>query len=117
MKGNRMNYCLTCGKAKPNGAVLCPSCKNEDKEIVKSIGTPSLTITVIILLGLWLYRFWLLGWTSIPGNLRVAAFVAICLGLTSMLFGPMWTFGIRSRKTAFILFLVGLFAFILFNFI
>jgi predicted nucleic acid-binding Zn ribbon protein len=114
-KGNCMNYCLTCGKSKPNDAVLCPSCKNEDKEVVQSIGMPSLTITVIVLLGLWLYRFWFLGWSAIPGNLRVAALTAMCLGSTGILFGPLWTFGIRSRKKAFRLFLVGLLTFLLFN--
>lgn len=110
-----MKNCLACGNSKPDDAPLCPSCRQLDKHAIRNIGTPSRTIFMVALLGLWLYRFWLLGWAALPGNLRVAAFVCVCLGLAGMLFGPMWTFGIRSRKKGFVLFLVGLFVFLVFN--
>lgn len=78
-------------------------------------GTPSLTILILALLAFWVYRFWVVGWTAIGGNLRIAALVAIGLGVSGIIFGPMWTFGVRSRKKATVLLIVAIVAFLLFN--
>lgn len=78
-------------------------------------GTPSLTILILALVGFWIYRFWILGWAAVGGNLRIAAFAAAALGVSGVLFGPMWTFGVRSRKKAAVLLIVAIVAFLLFN--
>jgi hypothetical protein len=78
-------------------------------------GTPSLTFLVLGMVAFWGYRFWAIGWGAFGGNLRFAAMVAGGLGMAGMIFGPMWTFGIRSRKKAVVLFLVSVVAFLIFN--
>jgi len=80
-------------------------------------GTPSLTLLVLALLGLWIYRFWMLGWAALPGNLRVVALAAGGLGMAGIIFGPMWTFGVRSRKKAAVLFVIATVAFLFLNFL
>jgi len=80
-------------------------------------GTPSLTLLVLALLGLWIYRFWMLGWAALPGNLRVVALAAGGLGMAGIIFGPMWTFGIRSRKKAAVLLVIATVAFLFLNFL
>jgi len=62
----------------------------------------------------WIYRFWVVGWSAWTGNLRVAAYCAIALGFTAM-FSPLWTFGIRNRKVALVVLLVGGIAFLFLN--
>ena len=80
-------------------------------------GTPSLTLLVFALLILWIYRFWILGWAALPGNLRVVVLVAGGLGIAGIIFGPLWTFGVRSRKKAAVLFVIATVAFIFLNFL
>jgi hypothetical protein len=80
-------------------------------------GTPSLTLLVLALLGLWIYRFWMLGWAALPGNLRVVALATGGLGMAGIIFGPMWTFGVRSRKKAAVLLVIATVAFLFLNFL
>ena len=80
-------------------------------------GAPSLTLLLIGLSAFSIYRFWILGWAAIGGNLRLAAFVAICLGLTGVVTGPLTTFGVCSRRQAAVLLGVAVIAFIILNFL
>jgi hypothetical protein len=112
-----MNKCMSCGQPKPEDAILCPACQHADEQVMRAavVGTPSLTLLVLALLALWIYRFWILGWTALPGNLRVVALAAGGLGVAGIVFGPMWTFGVRSRKKAGALFVIATVAFLFFN--
>src|SRR5258705_8007046 len=67
-----MNKCVSCGQPKPEDAVRCPSCQHMDKDVMRAVavGTPNLTLLVLALLVLWIYRFWILGWAALLGNLR-----------------------------------------------
>jgi hypothetical protein len=114
-----MKNCAACGLPKPDDAIRCPSCQHADEHVMRAMasGTPGLTLLVLGLLVLWIYRFWTLGWTALPGNLRVLALAAAGLGAAGILFGPMWTFGVRSRKKAAVLFVVAAIAFLFFNFV
>ena len=79
------------------------------------VGTPGLTLAILVLVGLSIYRFWVVGWAAWAGNLRFAALVAICLGLTVLCSGPLWIFGIRNRKVALIVIAVAGIAFLILN--
>lgn len=74
------------------------------------MGTPSLTILILGLILFSAYRFWRIGWIAWSGNLRLAAWLAMGLGLAALIFGAMWSFGIRSRKQGVLVFVVGLVA-------
>jgi hypothetical protein len=113
------NKCISCGQRKPEDAVRCPSCKHVDEEVMKAIvaGTPGLTLLLLGLLVLWIYRFWILGWAALPGNFRIAALIAVGLGVAGIIFGPMWTLGVRSRKKAVIFFVIGIVTFLFSNFL
>jgi hypothetical protein len=78
------------------------------------MGTPSLTLLVVFIIAFWAYRFWHLGWAAWGGNLRTVSMAAVVLGLTSLV-QPLWGFGIRSRKVAGMVFLLGIAAFLAFN--
>lgn len=112
-----MNKCMSCGQSKPVDAIRCPSCQHMDEQVLRAnlTGTPSLTLLVLALLVLWIYRFWILGWAALPGNLRVAALAVGGLGMAGIIFGPICTFGIRSRKIAVVLFVVAIVAFLILN--
>ena len=112
-----MKKCEACGQQKPEDAIRCPSCNELDHHVAQAMvsGTPSLTILVLVMIVFWGYRFWALGWDAFAGNLRFAALTGAGLGIAGILFGPMWTFGIRSRKKAAILLLVSVVAFLIFN--
>ncbi len=114
-----MKICESCGQAKPDDAIRCPSCNEMDHQVAQAMvtGTPGLTLLVLGLVVFWGYRFYMLGWLALPGNLRIAALVAAGLGVAGILFAPMWTFGVRSRKQAVILLLVSVAAFFAFNLI
>ncbi len=114
-----MNKCVSCGQPKPEDAVRCPSCQHMDKDVMRAVavGTPNLTLLVLALLVLWIYRFWILGWAALLGNLRVAALAAVVLGMAGIIFGPMWTFGVRSRKKAAVLLVIATVAFLFLNFL
>ena len=100
-----MNVCAACGQKKPNAAIRCPHCQEMDHDVAKAMiaGTPSLTLLIIAMLAFWGWRFWQLGTPAWSGNIRFAALVAAGLGVTTLVSGPLWTFGIRSRKIAAIL--------------
>lgn len=112
-----MKRCASCGKSKPNTASKCPACGSVDEQVIAAMvaGTPGLTTLVLAVLALWIYRFWMLGWSALPGNLRCASLAAAGLGFAGLLFAPMWTFGVRSRKTAAVLLAFGVVAQIAFN--
>jgi hypothetical protein len=78
-------------------------------------GTPGLSLLVIAILVFGGWRFWQIGLEAWHGNARLIAFAAMGLGLTSILTGPMWTFGIRSRKIGAVVFCVAAICFLLFN--
>lgn len=111
-----MKKCEACGAAKPANAPRCPACEQMDEEVVRLMiaGTPGLTLLIIVMGCFWIYRFWVVGWSAWTGNLRVAAYCAIALSLTAM-FSPLWTFGIRNRKVALVVLLVGGIAFLFLN--
>jgi len=79
--------------------------------------TPGLTLLIIGLLIMWVFRFWILGWSAFPGNIRFTAFLGISIGLTGLVFSPLLTFGIRNRKRALLLLAISIPIFIIFNFI
>lgn len=74
------------------------------------MGTPSLTILILVFILVSGYRFWRIGVIAWSGNLRLAAWLAMGLGLAALIFGAMWTFGIRSRIQGAVVFVVGLVA-------
>lgn len=78
-------------------------------------GTPLLSILIIGIIGFSVYRFWVVGWPAWTGNLRLAAVCAFVLGMTGLLFAPLWTFGIRNRRIALVVAVVGVIAFLIFN--
>jgi len=88
-----------------------------DQQVLRAVamGTPSLTLLILGMLGFWIYRFWILGWTAFPGNLRILALIAGGLGTAGVIFGPLWTFGVRSRKKAAMLLVIATIAFLVFN--
>ena len=103
-----MKTCAACGQSKPNADIRCPHCEEMDHEVAQAMvaGTPGLTLLILGLLGFWAWRFWQLGMAAWGGNLRIAALAAAGLGVAGLMFGSMWTFGIRTRKTAAILLVV-----------
>ncbi|MEP6743366.1 MAG: hypothetical protein ABJB61_12775 [bacterium] len=113
-----MKICASCGQRKPYNALSCPTCHRLDEEIARVAvsGTPLRTLLIIGVAAFWLYRFWRLGWIALPGNLRWAAFLALGLGLAG-LFGPMWSFGVRTRKQAAYIFVIALLLFIALQFV
>lgn len=111
-----MKTCVACGAAKPTDAAKCPACEQIDEEVLRRMmmGTPSLTLLVLAVAGFWVYRFWHLGWVAWGGNLRTVSLVAVVLGFTTLI-QPIWSFGIRSRKLAAIVFVLGVSTFLVFN--
>ena len=111
-----MKKCEVCGASKPADALICPACLHKDEDVFLRMvaGTPSLTLLIIGMVCLWIYRFWYVGWAAWAGNLRFAAICAVTLGFVS-LFGPLWTFGIRNRKTALIVLIITVPAFLFLN--
>ena len=103
-----MDKCAVCGEAKAVDALRCPFCMHTDNQVMQAwiVGTPSRALLVSALLGFWGYRFWTLGQAAWPGNLQVAAGAAAVLGLTALIFGPMWTFGVTSRRKGAIVLIV-----------
>ena len=103
-----MTRCSSCGEKKAEDDLWCLSCGDADDRVIWGMAarTPSLTILVLALSGFSIYRFWLLGWDALPGNLRLIAFIGGGLGVAGIIFGPLWTFGVRSRKAALILLIV-----------
>lgn len=112
-----MNSCESCGEAKPSAAVRCPSCGEMDRDVMQAMvaGTPGLSLLVLAVLGMWIFRFWILGWAALPGNLRFAALAAAGLGFAGLLFGPLWSFGVRSRAKAAALLLIAIAVFLIAN--
>lgn len=109
--------CASCGAAKPAEAPRCPACQQMDEDVVRKMvaGTPGLTLLILGLVGFSIYRFWIVGWPAWSGNLRLVALCAGALGFTALIFGPLWTFGIRTRRTALIIFIVGTAVFLILN--
>ena len=70
-----------------------------------------MTLTILGMIGFWIYRFSVIGWPAWHGNLRIAALCAAGLGLVGQV-GPVWTFGIRKRKVALIVLLAGVIVFL-----
>jgi hypothetical protein len=115
--GLAMNTCAHCGQRKPAHELACPSCAGIDERVVVLMvhGTPLLTIAVLGLLGLSIYRFWLIGWDAWHGNLRFVALAAIAVGAAALLTGSMWPMGIRRRKHAVIVLVIAVPAFLVLN--
>ena len=112
-----MKKCNACGAAKPADAARCPACEEIDEEVLRMmmVGTPGLTLLIMALVCFWIYHFCVVGWPAWTGNLRLAALCAIGLGLTVLISGPLWIFGIRNRKVALAVTIVGGIAFLILN--
>jgi len=106
--------CESCGKPKPEDAARCPSCGHTDREVMQAVVAGTLAILILALLVFWIYRFGILGWAALPGNLRIAAFAAGFWGLSGML-NPTGTFGVGSRWKAAALLFIALVAYLVFN--
>lgn len=106
----------TSASPRGNEPVLCPAA-NQAEPVAPAMvaGTPSLKILVIALLAFSAYRFCLIGWAALPGNLRLFAIAAIGLGFTALIFGPLRTFGVRSRKMGLLLLVIAVVAFLFLN--
>src|ERR1700752_575521 len=103
-----MKPCPLFGQPKPEDALGCPSCEQIDPEVYRRIdrGVPSLTLLVLGVVAFWTYRFWRIGLAAWSGNLRLAAWLALLLAVAGLMFGSVWSFGIRSRKQAAVIFLI-----------
>lgn len=112
-----MKICAACGQKKPETDIRCPHCAEMDHQVAQAmaVGTPSLTLLILGMLTFWGWRFWQLGMPAWSGNIRFAAFAAMGLSVAGLLFGPMWTFGIRSRKSAGVLLLIAVIVFLVAN--
>lgn len=110
-----MKTCEHCGQRKPANELTCPSCGRADSEILRLRvgGTPMLTLAILALLLFWIYRFWRIGWIAWSGNLRAAALLALGVGAAAVMFGSMWTFGVRSRKQGLLVLVIAGAAFLL----
>jgi len=114
-----MSICKSCGQKKLSTDVTCPSCNAIDERVVRGRigGVPLLTLLIIVLLIFSIYRFWVIGWSAITGNIRVIALAGIFLGITGLVFSPLWSFGIKTRKTAIILLIISVITYLILNFI
>lgn len=99
-----MTRCDHCGEEKPRFAIACELCGEIDSEAeaAKAHGPRIAVLAALALLGLSVYRFWILGWVAWSGNLRAAALVTMAVALVALLRGHMWLFGIRSRRAALV---------------
>jgi len=114
-----MSKCKSCGQEKSNTDPTCHSCNVVDERVVRGKigGVPLLTLLIIGLLIFSIYRFWIIGWSAITGNIRVIALSGIFLGITGLIFSPLWSFGIKTRKTAIILLIISVIIYLILNFI
>jgi hypothetical protein len=109
-----MKVCANCEQRKPQNAVKCPACNHTDEQIFKAMlgGTPMLSILIVLFGAFAIFRSCRIGFlVALPGNLRLAALIAVALGFSGVLFGALWSFGIRSRISAALVLIVGLLAF------
>jgi hypothetical protein len=114
-----MKKCPSCGERKPDSVATCPSCQAIDHDAIAKTtgGTPSLTLLIAALVLFWAFRFCRIGLAAWSGNLRLAAILAFALGLAAMVFGAMWTFGIRSRKQGALVAIIALAVYVLLQFV
>jgi hypothetical protein len=112
-----MSKCAHCSQPKPAHEVRCPLCTGLDERVLvlTAHGAPLLTIALLGLLGLSIYRFWRIGWDAWHGNLRAVALTAIVVGAVALLMGSMWPMGIRRRKHAVIVLAIAVPAFLVLN--
>ena len=112
-----MSKCKSCGKDKQPDDPVCPHCNAVDNRAMMSAtgGTPLLTLLILGLLGVSIYRFIILGWAATTGNIRITALAFLLLGITGLIFNPLWSFGIKNRKTAVIMVIVSAIIFLIFN--
>ena len=78
-------------------------------------GIPGLSLLILALVVISAYRFWLIGWPAWSGNLRLAAICAGGLGITALITGSLWTFGIRNRKRALLVTALATIGFLILN--
>jgi hypothetical protein len=112
-----MTTCTHCGTKKAQHTLACINCTGIDERVAALMmhGTPGLSLALLALAGLSIYRFWVLGWAAWPGNLRVAALAAIVLAGPALISGSAWPFGIRRRREALIWLAIAVPAFLVLN--
>lgn len=112
-----MTTCSRCGAKKAQHVLACESCSEIDARVAALMmhGTPGLSVVILALAGLTIYRFWILGWAAWPGNLRAAARAAVVLAGPALFTGSAWPFGIRRRRDALIWLAVAVPSFLVLN--
>lgn len=111
--------CPSCNTLKSEDSLTCPHCGKVDQTVIENHYLKTTAPGVGHLLLAWLafsaWRYYLLGWASLPGNLRLAAIVAASLGMGALMFGSVSYFGVRSRKAGVVVLVVSLVAFAFLN--
>ena len=69
-------------------------------------------LLLLPLVAFWIWRFWILGWEAMPGNLRAGAMLMIAVGGGCAVIGPSRSLGLWSRRGGVVLFVTGLVAFL-----
>lgn len=70
-------------------------------------GAPAIPLLILVVIAVWVYRFWRIGWLAWPGNLRLVAWLGLGAGMVT-LFSPLWSFGFRSRKQGAVVALIAI---------